>query len=242
MKNFTKNIDLINMRLQEFEYLLKYSFKDLSILREALTHPSYVAEYGEDIADNQRFEFLGDAVLQLAMTKYLFERFPSFAEGKLTKVRSALTKDIVLAKFATQINLGSYLLLGKGETKEGGANRKSNLEDAFEAVIAAIYLDGGVESAQEFCIRFAKQELEDVEDLLLSENPKGALQEYSQANFKAAPVYKLLDMTGPEHKPIFTCQVTVNGKKLSTCQATTRRGAEKLAASSAMDILLNPKN
>jgi len=213
---------------------LGYDFRDLGLLQTALTHPSYSVEQAQPIEDNQRLEFLGDAVLQLVMTDVLFHRFVSLREGELTKIRSALTKESSLARFAQGLGLGAGLRLGKGEARAGGAQRASNLADAFEAVLGAIYLDGGFEPARALCAQLAAAPLADHDRLLAGENPKGALQELVHVRAQTVPVYEVTAVSGPEHLPEFSVRVVVDGEEVATATAGSRKAAEQQAARLAL--------
>lgn len=216
---------------------LGYVFTDISLLETALTHPSYVAERERPQADNQRLEFLGDAVLQLAVSAQLYVRFPDLQEGELTKIRSGLINAEMLALLARRLQLGGLLRLGKGERSTGGADRDSNLADAFESVVAALYLDGGMAAVEPFVNRVVLGALPDPQALLEAENPKGALQELTQARFGRTPHYQVLSVNGPEHEPEFEISVSVEGRHLGTARASSRKLAEKEAARLALQTL-----
>ncbi len=222
--------------LQPLEQALGHAFKQPAHLLEALTHPSYVAERANAGADNQRLEFLGDAVLQLTVTTWLYRRHPDLAEGRLTQLRSILTNEEALARMAHILGLGAWLRFGKGESAGGGSERASTLADAVEAVLGAVYLDGGLPAAECFLLRMLAL-LPDPEALLEEENPKGRLQELTQERSGTAPVYQVLDVTGPDHQPEFEVRVTVKGEPLATARAGSRRLAEKAAAKLALEKL-----
>jgi len=221
----------------DIEAGLAYHFQQPTLLEQALTHPSWLAEHERAEAHNQRLEFLGDAVLQLASSILLFEVFPDEDEGTLTRIRSALTKESTLAGFGSALGLGEAILLGKGEQRHGGAQRPSTLADAFEAVLGAIYLDGGLEPAMALVRRLVAPALADVRALLASENPKGALQEYTQEHYHSVPRYDLLKVHGPDHEPRFEVAVVFLGEALATAVAGSRRAAECQAAEAALAIL-----
>lgn len=221
----------------EFEQQLDYAFASRELLLRALTHPSFSAEQKTFQPDNQRLEFLGDAVLQLLTSDLLFERFPEMDEGKMTKIRSAVTKESALVAYARQLGLGTHLLLGKGEDRAGGRERPSNLGDAFEAVLGALYLEGGLACARGLCERLLADSLECPEALLAEENPKGALQEWVQERHQSTPEYSVMDVTGPEHQPEFLVMVIVNGEEIAQATGTSRRNAERLAAENALQKL-----
>ncbi len=217
-----------------FQERLGYRFNDESLLLTALTHPSFASEQSPVPPDNQRLEFLGDAVLQLVSSEMLFETYADMREGKLTKVRSALTKESALVQFARRLELGLCLLLGKGEMRAGGGDRPSNLADAFEAVLAAAYLDGGLPAARTVCRPLIASLLSDPAALLATENPKGALQEHTQEALQMTPVYEVVTVSGPEHRPDFQVRVLVDGEEVACASAGSRRGAERRAAELAL--------
>lgn len=223
------------------EQRLGRGFQNPQLLRQALTHPSYSAEQNFPPPDNQRLEFLGDAALGLVITRLLFERFPQLDEGMLTRVRSALTRDQALVEYAKQLELGNGLLLGKGEEQAGGRERPSNLEDAFEALLGALLLDSGLAAVDEVCRTLAEGGLSDISGLLAAENPKGALQEYTQSNFHLAPTYEVLTVTGPEHCPEFALRVMLGERELARTNGANRREAERTAAIQALEVLQREK-
>ncbi len=225
---------LTALDLKGLEQELGHAFGQPERLLEALTHPSYAAERPNAGADNQRLEFLGDAVLQLVMTTWLYRRHPDLDEGRLTQRRSTLTNEEALARMARSLKLGGWLRLGKGEAAGGGAERASTLADALEAVVGALYLDGGLPAAETFLLRMLAA-LPDPETLMEEENPKGRLQELTQDKFGVAPAYEVLDVTGPDHQPEFEVRVTLKGEPLATARAGSRRLAEKAAARLALE-------
>jgi ribonuclease-3 len=217
---------------------LGYRFRQPALLEQALTHPSWLAENEGAGLDNQRLEFLGDAVLQLAATVLLYETFPAQDEGQMTKVRSALTKERTLADYALVLGLHGALRLGKGELRHGGARRPSNLADAFEAALGAVYVDGGFDAAAALVRRLAEPALRDVDGLLAVENPKGALQEYTQERYHGIPHYATVSVSGPDHEPRFEVAVTFHGEELARAVAGSRRAAEGHAAEAALRTLM----
>lgn len=227
---------------QSIEETLNYRFRQPAYLLEALTHPSYTGEAAAPVSDNQRLEFLGDAVLELAITDCLFRHFPQCKEGYLTKLRSVLAREEMLVRFARELSLPQCLRLGKGELQNGGLERESNLADAFEAVLGAMYLDGGLEPAQALCLRLIEPLLVDVESMLASENPKGVLQEYLQSHFFCKPDYEVLEIAGPGHRPDFLVRVTLQGEELARARAGSRRRAEREAARAALKRIRKAKN
>jgi ribonuclease-3 len=224
--------------LESIQEALGHRFQRPALLDEALTHPSWLAENEDKGQDNQRLEFLGDAVLQLAATVLLFEALPGEAEGQLTKIRSALTKEQALADYALVLGLSAGLRLGRGEARHGGADRPSSLADAFEAVLGGVFLDAGFTAAVALIGRLISPALTDVNGLLAVENPKGALQEYTQERFRGIPIYETVSVSGPDHEPRFEVAVVFRGEELARAVAGSRRAAECHAAEGALRVLL----
>ena len=220
---------------QTLEKRIGYRFKNKQRLRAALTHPSYRYENPEAPSDNQRLEFLGDSVLGLLAADALMKNNTEASEGELTKMRSALTSGTALAEAATKIGLGEFLLMGRGEKAGGGAERESNLEDALEALIGAVWLDGGLRAARRFFDRHIFQALEPVEPALL--NPKGTLQEFTQKKGFGIPDYQVVEQSGPDHDSRFIVEVTVSTFGFRG-EGRSRREAEKNAAEKAVKSLL----
>src|SRR6266702_3004981 len=189
-----------NGNVSSLEERIGYKFRNSLFLAEALTHPSLGHETQRHHFDNQRLEFLGDAVLQLVITEHLFQHFGAEAEGQLTKLRSRLVSRETLKTYAAALDLGRYLLMGRGEEASGGRERTSTLADAFEALIGAIYLDGGLEAAKKFVLVQARPDLEEVAEEPVDINPKGHLQELLQSISPRSPVYELISQSGPEHE------------------------------------------
>ncbi len=222
--------------IEKLKYNINYQFKDRRLLKEALTHRSYAVEKGIKY-DNQRLEFLGDAVLEIIITEYLFNRYKKLPEGELTKMRSALVQGETLAEIARQIKLGDFIFLGKGEQGAKGHHRNSTLADAFEAVIGALYLDGGNEVAKEFILNVVTKSLPSPTELLMSLNPKGILQEFSQKKWGTAPSYPLINVDGPDHDKSYTVAVAINNKNIAQGAASKRKNAESEAAKQALQVL-----
>lgn len=213
------------------EKRIEYRFRKKELLEAALTHPSYRYETPAAEADNQRLEFLGDAVLGLLAADMLVEKNPQAAEGDLTKLKSAISSGTALASAARSLGLGEHLRLGKGEAASGGANRDSNLEDALEALLGAVWLDGGLKAARKFFERNIFQTLQAAEPVI--ENPKGMLQEYAQKKGYAVPEYKVLEANGPDHARHYLVEVVVSNYAYRG-EGTSRREAEKMAAEKAV--------
>lgn len=221
-------------KIQELEQIIQYEFKDKSLIKQALTHSSYANEHRGKCLHNERIEFLGDAVLELAVSEYLFQNYPKKNEGQMTKIRSSLVCEFTLSQCARDISIGSYLYLSKGEEMTGGRERNSILCDAFESVIGAIYLDSGFEEARKFIDRYL---LQDVEDKTLFYDAKTMLQELVQGNNWGVLSYTLLEEKGPDHNKEFLVQVQVGERALGSGVGRTKKAAEQQAAYEAMKRL-----
>ena len=223
------------------ELKLGYVFRDPELLKLALTHPSVAHEQGASMQTNQRLEFLGDAVLQLVLTRELYEKFPGFDEGPLTKARAKLVNRQTLAAHGAALNLGAHLTLSRGEETHGGRERPSALADAYEAVVGAIFLDGGFEAAREFILREFSGNLVNIGVIPMMENPKGELQELLQAVSPEAPQYSVLSATGPDHDRMFECTVSHAGVELARGRGKSKKAAESEAALAALARLREKK-
>lgn len=212
-------------------------FHDENLLRLALTHPSVAHESGKEIQHNQRLEFLGDAVLQLILTRKLYEIFPEANEGTLTKLRARLVNTAALAVHSHALNLGAHLLLSRGEETQGGRGRSSTLADAFEALLGAVFLDGGFDAATGFILREFAADLAGVTPATGIENPKGELQEFLQASSPAGPEYEIISADGPDHDRMFECIVRHEGVELARGRGKSKKAAESEAALAALNRL-----
>lgn len=222
--------------LKEFQEKIGYTFKDESILRTAFTHSSYANEHVEDggINDYERLEFLGDAVLEVVSSDYLFHRFEDLKEGELTKKRASMVCEPALAYCASGISLGDHLLLGKGEEAAGGRTRDAILADVMEAVAGAVYLDGGYEEAKRYIVRHI---LESQDGFSVFNDSKTALQELVQGMGQEPPRYRITGFRGPEHRRVFMCEVLVGDRKMGEGEGTSKKGAEQNAARKALDAM-----
>jgi len=218
------------------EERIGYKFRNPLLLAEALTHPSLGHETQQRHFDNQRLEFLGDAILQLVITEYLFGHFKDQPEGQLTKLRSRLVSRDALKSHAIELDLGQFLLMGRGEEASGGRARVSTLADAFEALIGAIYLDGGLEDAKKFILEQARKNLADVTEEPVDINPKGNLQELLQSISPRSPAYELVSQSGPEHDKRFVVQAVWEGIVLGNGSGKSKKQAETAAAEQAMQL------
>jgi ribonuclease-3 len=225
-------------RQEELERKLGYRFTDEHHLRQALTHRSHVYVTGLDrLHSNERLEFLGDAVLGLVVNEFLFEEFEGKEEGDLTKIKSLLVCGSTLARVADRLGLGEHLFLSRSEAGTGGRKRESILADAMEAVIGAIYLDGGLEKAREFISRTILINVEATLEEGSHRNYKSLLQETLQARYKVPPRYRVTYTTGPDHARRFTVKVTLKGAVLGVGSGTSKKQAEQRAAESALGRL-----
>jgi ribonuclease-3 len=219
---------------EELQDRLGYVFRDSSLLQLALTHPSVAHEQGSPIQTNQRLEFLGDAVLQLVLTRELYEKFPGFGEGPLTKARAKLVNRRTLAERARHLVLGQYLILSRGEEMHDGRERLSTLADGYEALLGAIFLDGGFGAASEFILRQFQAAFGGLSVIPILENPKGELQELLQAVSPEAPEYQVVSASGPDHDRLFECTVHHVGAELARGRGKSKKAAESEAAMAAL--------
>ena len=214
--------------IKSFQDIIHYEYKDLTLLETALTHSSYANEHKlKKTQNNERLEFLGDAVLELVSSDVLFNKYPDKLEGVLSKTRASLVCEPALAFCARKLNLGEFLRLGKGEDLTGGRNRDSILSDALEAVIGSMYLDGGIEPARNFIMNFV---LNDMENTKLFLDCKTILQENVQSWSKDTLVYELIDAIGPEHNRTFVMQIRLGNEVLGTGSGSTKQAAGQNAA------------
>jgi len=221
--------------LSELEKKLGISFVNRALLNQSLTHSSFAHE--QQVPDNERLEFLGDAVLKLAITEYIYNKFPTQPEGNLTKFRATLISDDTLAEVANKVNLGNYLLLSENEKRTGGHKRKSNVANAFEALIGAVYLDAGIGKARDFIIEFLRAEVDKVSREGYIRDYKSVLQEFAQKRKWDLPHYRVLKETGPRHKKVFEVGVKVKGRIAGKGFGANKKEAEQKAAEVALRSL-----
>lgn len=220
--------------LDELQGVLCYRFSNTELLRLALTHPSVAHEQGAGIQHNQRLEFLGDAVLQLVLTRQLYEKFPEVGEGPLTKARAQMVNRRTLAEQGRHLGLGQHLVMSRGEELNRGRERPSALADAFEALLGAIFLDGGFNAAQEFIVAQFRTHFGELEVIPNLENPKGELQEMLQARSPEPVQYELASVSGPDHDRLFECAVYYRGQELGRGLGKSKKEAETRAAVKAL--------
>ncbi len=220
--------------LAELQQRLGYNFRDENLLRLALTHPSIANESGVASAHNQRLEFLGDSVLGVVLTRQLYEKFIDADEGALTKSRAKLVNASSLAQHGRTLGLGAHLILSRGEENTGGRERWSALADAFEALLGAMFLDGGFEAAREFILREFAAAFALLDEPTGIENPKGELQELLQSRSPIAPEYRLVSTSGADHDRDFECAVLHEGTELARGRGKSKKAAESNAALAAL--------
>ncbi len=224
--------------LSSLENELGYEFKDIGLLREALQHSSYVNEQHDPaLQDNERLEFLGDAVLDLVITHILMNHFPQTREGELSRMRAAIVNESQLAAVAQKLNLGQYLLLGKGEALSRGEEKSSILADALEAVIAAVYVDGGLKNAFDVIERQFSRVISQVGERLAAEDFKSRLQELVQVRFKTIPHYTVIAESGPDHDKTFEVRLSIGTFLTTHGTGKSKKAAEQAAAQVAFEQL-----
>lgn len=226
----------LEQKLEDFQKIINYKFKNIELLKASLTHDSFSKKRESELNANspyERMEFLGDTVLGLVVAEHLFSLFPDKAEGYLSKLKSNIVSEKFLALKASDLKLGDFIFMSEEEDKNGGRERKSIVSDTMEALICAIYLDGGLTKARKFITTFI---VKGFETQVLSEeliNYKSILQEYSQAKYQITPVYELISETGPDHLKTFIMEVFVNSKKCGTGEGPNKKEAQQKAAQDA---------
>lgn len=210
-------------------------FNDWELLEIALTHKSYAIERGHPMSHSQRLEFLGDAVLNMVVSEYLYKRYPKYDEGELSKLRAIVVSEDVISEKAREIGLGKYIRLGRGEEHTGGRQRASILADTMEALIGAIYLDKGLDIARTFVIQLLADEIEEISKEEYERDYKTSLQELTQKRFKTIPVYETLGQYGPDHDKTFEVVVKIKGIVVGRGIGGNKRRAEQAAAKEALE-------
>lgn len=226
----------LSERLAAFEEKIGYRFNNKNLLHEALSHSSYANECKKGRSSNERLEFLGDSVLSIVISEHLFNHFKHLPEGDLTKIRASLVCEKALFEFSKQISLGEFILLGKGEENTGGRNRPSIVSDAFEAVIAAIFLDGGMEAAREYVLGFIPKDL-DKNSAKNLQDYKTILQEIIQRNPEEKVEYVLRSQSGPDHDRHFVVEVCLNTNVIGHGEGHSKKQAEQQAAKEALRLM-----
>lgn len=224
-------------QLSELEKKLDYVFKDKNLLNKALTHKSYVNEKVESLKNNERFEFLGDSVLDLIVGEHLVRNYPEYSEGRLSKIRASVVNEACLAEIAKLLNLGEYLLLGKGEDLSGGRQKSSILANSFEAVAGGVFSDSNLETASRVFWPCLRDKVADYGDTHQFKDFKSELQEFTQMDRGCVPLYKIIDEEGPDHEKIFEVEVEVDRKVMGRGKGKTKKEAEQTAAKAALENL-----
>ena len=223
----------------EAEAALRLTFSNKALLQRALTHRSYLNENPDyPLEDNERLEFLGDAILDFITGEYLYHRFPEIAEGRLTNLRSALVRTERLAEYAVDLNLGEYLFLGRGEEESGGRTRAAILCDAFEALVGSLYLDQGIEITREFVYKMIEPALQDILASDSEKDAKSQLQEVAQSHCQLTPTYRTIKERGPDHAKEFTVEAIIGEKAYGTGKGNSKQNAAQAAAQEALSALL----
>ncbi len=229
--------------LRHLQDRLGVRFADLSLLQRALTHRSYANEHPEHaLEDNERLEFLGDAVLDFVAGEYLYHRFPEMDEGRLTRLRAGLVRTETLARFARRFGLGRALLLGRGEAESGGRTRAKNLCGAFEALIGALYLDQGLNAVRSVMEPLFTPAVEDILNRAADKDAKSLLQEWSQATLGKTPSYRTVASEGPDHAKRFTVEVVIGGRVYGTGRGHSKQAAAQAAAQHALEQVAAGQN
>jgi ribonuclease-3 len=233
MKTY-KSVDWDNL-----QHNIGIAFNDLSLLQQAFQHASFVNENLDlNIPDNERLEFLGDAVLNFIVAELMLEEFPNSKEGELTILRTLLIREDTLALLSANLNLGEYLQLGKGEESSGGRERQSNLCDTFEALVGAIFLDQGLAAIKSFLLSQLNSKLDEIKAGDTAQNYKAKLQEFTQMEYKLLPSYHLVESSGPDHDKNFNVKVVLENKIIGTGSGKTKKAAEMEAARYACEKLM----
>lgn len=226
---------MTNINMYEVQQVIQYEFKHLELLYQAMSHSSFINDTKRNkLKSNERLEFLGDAVLELISSEFLYENYPEKTEGELTKMRASLVSEYPLAQVARQLNLGEYIILSNGEERTGGRTRDSIISDAVEALLGAIYLDGGIEAAKQFAYRFI---LNDIEKKQLFFDSKTVLQELVQKYHIGTLSYKLVREEGPDHNKNYEVNAMLDTKVIGTGSGRTKKQAQQQAAYAAIQTM-----
>ena len=226
-------------KLSILQKTLKYEFNNLNLLNKALTHKSYTNEISLPLKNNERFEFLGDSVLDLIVSNYMIFKYEDLAEGSLSKIRAAVVNESCLAKLAKDINLGNYIFLGKGENSSGGRAKPSILSNAYEALVGAVFCDSGFQEVSKVFLPSLVKEIYKHKDAGSFEDFKSDLQEYTQNRLGCIPSYKVIGEKGPNHDKQYTIKVIVRNKELGEGTGRSKKEAEQIAAKEALKYFLS---
>lgn len=230
------NLEVLKKKINKLEKIIDYGFKDIDNVILALTHSSYANEFKEQkLKSNERIEFLGDSILNLIISEKIYFGFPKLSEGEMTRVRASIVCEQSLMQCADKINIGEYLLLGKGEELTGGRKRTSILSDSFEALIGAIYTDSGFDSARKFVMNQMKDTIDDAVKGFTFHDYKTQLQEIVQKSSDNRITYEILVEKGPDHNKVFVSQVKISDEVMGTGEGRSKKEAEQNAAKAALD-------
>jgi len=225
------------INFSDFEKKISISFKNKDLLKQAFIHRSYINENGNTgLSHNERLEFLGDAVLELVVTDFLYKKYPVYTEGELTALRSALVNAIIISEIASKIGMNDYLLLSKGESKDNGKARQYILANTYEALVGAIYLDGGYGVADKFITKTLLPHTEEIVSKKLWRDSKSLVQEKAQEFVSVTPMYKVLNETGPDHDKHFTVGIFFGGELIAEGKGKSKQEAEQKAAEAALKV------
>ena len=223
--------------MEALEERLGYKFKNINLLKNSLTHSSYANEVRGGFSSNERLEFLGDSVLSIIVSEHIYNKYPNMPEGELTRLRASLVCEKSLCAFSRELGIGEFLKLGNGEDKHGGRERDSILADAFEAVLASIYLDGGMAAARKHVMNTVLRDLKHHCDEDTFKDYKTTLQEIIQRNPEESVTYILIDESGPDHDKSFTVEVHLNSNTIGTGTGKSKKQAEQMAAKQALKLM-----
>ena len=229
-------------KLSILQKTLQYEFNNLNLLNKALTHKSYANEVSLPLKNNERFEFLGDSVLDLIVSNYMIFKYEDLAEGSLSKIRAAVVNESCLAKLAKDINLGNYIFLGKGENSSGGREKPSILSNAYEALVGAVFCDSGFQEVSKVFLPSLVKEIYKHKDAGSFEDFKSDLQEYTQNRFGCIPSYKVIGEEGPNHYKRYAIKVIVRNKELGEGTGRSKKEAEQIAAKEALEYFLSKED
>lgn len=225
--------------LHKLEDNIGYCFKDINLLIQSLTHKSFILGNDDYSRCNERMEFLGDSVLELIISSFLYKEFPLYTEGQLSKLKAVVVSQSVLASCSKELGLGEYIRFGQGEAATGGKEKPSNLANALEALIAALYLDGGFFEAEKFVVHILKDKIFELDRDEMKRDYKTALQEYWQSISQKSPVYTVVSQSGPDHDKRFEIEVKLSGESYGRGIGRNKKEAEQRAAEKALEVIFN---
>jgi len=242
MENETKNISIIDderlKELKEFQKNVYIYFENIELLNMAFSHSSYVNEHPEILQNNEKLEFLGDSVLALVVNEYLYQNYPDYSEGQLSKIKSVIVSEFTLASISRELDIGNYILLGKGERQYGGADRDAILADTIEAILGAYYLDSGLKKAQDFILPYVIGALDKIDKDEYKKDYKTTLQLIVQQKYKSCPIYQTIREEGPDHNKIFYVNVIIEDMVYGPGEGNNKKNAQQQAAKIALEQII----